>query len=286
MTRPRSQSKLGPPGFAVHTRRSSNSRKERPAAPGPGGQGAALGYPRPPRATWWGVAAPGPGDGGNASRPARSPGTRARRASRSRPRALPRPTLYPGARDGAPRDAPPAGRAGPPGTPFRRSGARPRVRSHREAGRWGPRGAEEGAASPPALPGWPDCEPPGPRRPSPGRHRAPSAYPLPGTQVRTAGSPARVLVFGQRFVSPPAAAAPPPRPPQWSSGRAGRPAAQGALPWLRALAMPTSRRPAAPALGSPSRARRRSSLPAPSSSPARLPPHPARRPPEGGSARF
>lgn len=106
MTRPRSQSKLGPPGFALHTRRSSNSRKERPAVPGPGGQGAVLGYPRPPRATWWGVAAPGPGDGGNASRPARSPGTRARQASRSRPQALPRPTLHPGARDGAPRDAP------------------------------------------------------------------------------------------------------------------------------------------------------------------------------------
>lgn len=61
MTRPRSQSKLGPPGFAVHTRRSSNSRKERPAAPGPGGQGAALGYPRPPRATWWGGRSPRPG---------------------------------------------------------------------------------------------------------------------------------------------------------------------------------------------------------------------------------
>lgn len=61
MTRPRSQSKLGPPGFAVHARRSSNSRKERPAAPGPGGQGTALGYPPPPQASWSGVAAPARG---------------------------------------------------------------------------------------------------------------------------------------------------------------------------------------------------------------------------------
>ncbi|XP_055254797.1 skin secretory protein xP2-like [Moschus berezovskii] len=259
--------------------------KERPAAPGPGGQGAAPGYPRPPRATWLGISAPGPGDGGTPPAP---PDLRERAPGRHPAAAPGAASTHPpcwGSGRRPPRRAPAAGQAlrePPPGV----RALAPRVRRHREAGRSGPRGAEEGAASPPSSSWVAGLRASGPRRPSPGRHRARSAYPLPGTQVRTAGSPARVLVFGQGFLSPPAAAASPPRPPEWSSGHAARPAAPGALPWLRALALPTSRRPAAPAAGSPSRARRRSSLPAPSSSPARLPPHPARRPPEGGSAPF
>lgn len=210
MTRPRSQSKLGPPDFALHTRRSSDSRKERP-------RGAR---------TWWTgggtrlpSAAPGhlgrgasqpPARGVRGSLPPRQISGNARQAGIPQPPPGAASTHPPSWGSGRlpPRRAPPAGQVlrGPP------SGVRaraPRVRRRREAGRSGPRGAEEGAVSQPSstwvaglraagapapLPG---AAPGSERLPAPGHAGADRGLAGPGPCLR----PALRLPAGGRRIS-------------------------------------------------------------------------------------
>ena len=266
----------------LHTRRSSNSAPGRgdPAASGAGRQGAAPGFPRPPGATWRRRSPPPEG----CLPPSQIP-QNARQGSRKRPRALPRPTLHPGAPGApgrAPRRAPPAGQV--LRDPLTASA--PPVSRRREAGRPGQRGADEGAASPPSSTGTAGLRAAGApaHTPAPGgaglraltpsrtRRCGPRARPPGSSSSRSASSPRRRLPHLRRDPQPSSGRRPPRRP--------------GGSSLARALSSPTSLRLAAPAPRSPAHARRSSSLPSPSSSPhprGSLPTLPPARL-EGGSA--
>lgn len=301
MTCPRSQSKSGPAGLRVWQPRLHTGRSliqlplQKEAAPRciarrPGRQGAAPGFPPPPGAT----------------RGRRSPRPRGAPPAPTHlfpARGTPNARLHPAAASGRCLGPPPPCVPGPRTAPPRRS-ARvglvlrdhlPRARASRpKAPRRGPRGVTEtprrGALSPPQRPrdgrrGRTGCRE-GPGAPLPGRHSAPSAYPLPAAQVRTPGSPARVLLprfaprlsAGGRRISAatPAELPAPPAPPPPGARSGPRPRGPSSFR--------PGRRPAARAPRSANRARRSSSLPSPSSSPARLAPHSAPRPRPAGSA--